>query len=152
MKKGKHLIWAWAIVWIVPTGVQAQTLRLQVNPPTLSFGFHLPSTMPVVRADQPILINFDVEDDNGEGWRITVIADGDLIGEGRSIPVNEIHWTATPSPPFVHGSLSRDTPQIVAQGIGPARGTGTLRFTMRDRWDYYPGDYSQSLQFVLSSP
>ncbi len=152
MKKSSLFIWAWLLTWIFTTGVQAQTLRLQVSPPSLSFGFHLPDTIPIVPADHPLIINFGVEDDQGEGWRVTVLADGDLIGNGRSIPVNEIQWTATPSPPFVHGSLSRLTPQIVAQGTGPARGTGQLLFSMRDRWDYYPGDYHQSLQFTLSSP
>ena len=107
---------------------------------------------PIVRADHPVLINVTVLDDQGEGWRVTLMADGDLIGPGTSIPIDEITWTAVPSPPFIDGRLSRDTPQVIAQGFGTVKSRGTLIFELRDRWDYYPGDYHQTLNFVLSSP
>lgn len=132
--------------------LQAQVLRLEVAPPTLSFGFHLPKTKPVVKADQPMIVTVIVLDDNNEGWTVSLLAHGDLLSGHNFIPARALSWTATPSPPFQNGQLSRDTPQIVARGFGPAKVQGTLHFFLKDQWTYFPGDYSQTLNFQLSSP
>ena len=145
-------VWAWILLGIFTSDVQAQALRLEVSPTSLTFGFHRPNRVPIVRADQPLLVRITVEDDQGEGWRVTVLAQGDLLGMGRSIPINEITWIGVPSPPFINGRISRESPQVVAQGVGPARVNGVLRLQLRDRWDYYPGIYNQTIQFTLSSP
>ncbi|HSG05527.1 MAG TPA: hypothetical protein VLB09_03915, partial [Nitrospiria bacterium] len=118
----------------------------------LSFGFHLPNTKPVVRADQPMNVTIIVLDDANEGWTVTLLAHGDLVSGRNIIPANAIFWRANPSPPFQNGRLNRDTPQTVARGFGPTTVHGTLHFSLKDQWEYSPGDYTQTLNFQLSSP
>ena len=63
-------------------------------------------------------------------------------------------WTATPSPPFQNGTLSKTTAQTVASGTedqaSPA--TGGVIFTLTNSWTSDTGIYTQTLVFTLSTP
>ena len=79
-------------------------------------------------------------------------AGGDLISGASTIPIANVSWQATPSPPFRNGTLST-VAQTLATGTGfinVSRGDVTFRFV--NSWNYTVGNYTQIVTFTLSSP
>ena len=123
---------------------------LQVQPATITVPSNDPDTVPVIAA-APIRVSY-VAQGSPNPWTITVRAGGDLISGASTIPISNVSWQATPSPPFRNGTLST-VAQTLATGTGLIninRGDVTFRFV--NSWNYTVGNYSQTITFTLSSP
>ena len=130
------------------TPVAAQAL--QVQPATVTFPSSDPDTVPVIVAAS-IRVSY-IAQGAPNPWTITVRANGNLISGASTIPISNVSWTATPSPPFRNGTLST-VAQTLATGTGLInvdRGDVTFRFV--NSWNYTVGNYTQTLTFTLSSP
>ena len=134
---------------LTPRNAAAQLL--QVQPTTISFPSNDPDAVPVVIA-APIRVSYIAQGTRQNPWTITIRANGDLISGASTIPVANISWQATPSPPFRNGTLST-VAQTLATGAGlinVERGDVTFRFT--NSWNHPVGNYTQTITFTLSSP
>jgi len=142
---------AWAALGGVATAQTRVTLR--VNPTSITFPTADPDVAPVVTA--PALdIRYQVRNNGGQGWRITVLASGDLNAGVSVIDIGNISWTATPTPPFQAGTLSKTLEQTVASGFGNVQQPqmGTLLLQLNNLWSYSIGVYTQNIVFTLSAP
>lgn len=131
----------------------AQRVDLRVQPTSITFASADPDTTPVIDA-QPLVIRYRVRNNAGQPWRLTVLANGDLIAGPASIDISNVTWTATPTPPFQAGTLSKTVEQTVASGFGDVtpQQTGTVVFRLVNSWSYSAGVYSQTFVFTLSAP
>jgi len=149
-----RLILAGLAAWALLGGsAAAQRVNLQVNPNSITFPTADPDVAPVVQA-QPLIIRYQIRNNDTGGWRLTVLAAGDLIAGPSVIDIGNISWTASPTPPFQAGTLSQTVEQTVASGFGNVQQpqTGTLTFQLSNLWTYAVGVYSQSILFTLSAP
>jgi hypothetical protein len=124
---------------------------LLVSPTTISFPSSDPDTVPVIPA-APVRVTYLVVGPAGRPWTITVRAGGALVSGASTIPISNVSWLATPSPPFRNGTLST-VAQTLATGTGTAflqRGDVTFRFA--NSWNYSVGNYTQTITFTLTSP
>jgi len=131
----------------------AQQLQLQINPRRVTFDSADPDTTPVVYA-QPIVVTYRVRNNGNNPWRLTVLAQGDLIDGAATVDISSVSWTATPAPPFQNGTLSKTVEQVLASGTGdvnPAQ-DGSVVFQLANSWTYSSGAYSQSVVFTLVAP
>jgi hypothetical protein len=123
---------------------------LLVQPATITFPSNDPDTVPVIVAAS-IRVSY-IAQGAPNPWTITVRAGGNLISGASTIPISNVSWTATPSPPFRNGTLST-VAQTLATGTGLInvdRGDVTFRFV--NSWNYTVGNYTQTVTFTLSSP
>ena len=97
---------------------------------------------------------YRVRNNGGNPWRLTVLAQGDLIDGAATVDISHVSWTATPAPPFQNGTLSKTVEQVLASGTGdvnPAQ-DGSVVFQLANSWTYSSGSYSQSVVFTLVAP
>lgn len=128
----------------------AQELTLWISPLSIYFPPADPDTDPVIPSDSLVLV--EITAPAGTNWRLTVTANGDLrAGQGAQIPIENISWTASPSPPFINGVLSRHTPVQFAEGQGPTSLTGEMNFQFQNNWNYLTGLYTQTVTITLTS-
>jgi len=127
-----------------------QELSLWISPLSIYFPPADPDTDPVIVSDSLVLI--EITAPAGTNWRLTIAANGDLrAGQGGRIPIENISWTASPSPPFINGVLSSHTPLQIAEGQGPTTLTGEMNFQFQNNWDYLTGLYTQTITITLTS-
>ncbi len=157
----RRTAWRWlarfplaAALWgLAADPAAAQRVDLRIQPNSITFASADPDTTPVIDA-QPLVVRYRIRNNAGQPWRLTVLAAGDLIAGPASIDISNVTWTATPTPPFQAGTLSKTVEQTVATGFGnvnPQR-TGTVLFRLVNSWTYSVGVYSQTLVFTLSAP
>jgi len=142
------------LVWAAtPPAAHAQRVDLRIQPTSITFPSADPDTTPVIDA-QSLVLRYRVRNNGGQPWRLTVLAAGDLLAGAAAIDISNVTWTATPTPPFQSGTLSKTVEQTVAAGFGdvnPAQ-TGTLVFRLANAWTYAVGVYAQTFVFTLSAP
>lgn len=145
-------VWLGALCVAVPVSAQSVTLRLSTS--LISFSAGDPDSIPVVTAPV-VTVTYRVRNNYSYwNWQITVQAAGDLSSGSVTIPASAITWTATPSPPFRSGTLSRASAQLMANGSGnidPSR-TAQVTFALANSWAYNVGTYSTSLNFTITCP
>ena len=74
-----------------------QELSLWISPLSIYFPPADPDTDPVIVSDSLVLV--EITAPAGTNWRLTIAANGDLrAGQGGRIPIENISWTASPSP------------------------------------------------------
>jgi hypothetical protein len=130
----------------------AQRLELSVSPAAITFASADPDVSPTV-ASAPVLVSIRIRQSAGP-WRLTLLANGDLISGSSTVDITNVTWTATPAPPFQNGTLSKTVAQSVATGTGnvnPAQ-NGSLTFRLANSWNYDAGTYTQTIVFTLSAP
>jgi hypothetical protein len=143
----------WLGLWASPTPAFAQTLNLSLSPSSITFASADPDTTPSITAPG-VTVTYRVRNNASGNWQITLLAGGDLTTGSATIPISLVTWTATPVPPFRSGTLSRTVAQSLASGSGnvdPAK-TGTVAFSLENRWTYNTGTYTASVQFTLVAP
>jgi len=133
--------------------LQAQTLRLTVTPTTISFAADDPDTSPKINANQTVNVAIRNTKMGNRTWRLTLTANGNLIDSSSSatIPISNISWTATPTPPFQGGTLAASVAQTAAQAKGNYNATGVFTFVFTNSWSYWAGSYTQTVTFTLSA-
>ena len=129
---------------------EREELTLRIFPFSINFPASEPDAEPLIKADS--LINIEIGVNADRRWNLTLLADGDLKGpRGARISIQNISWIATPSPPFIKGTLSRNKPQILATGKGSSMIKGELNFLFKNSWDYEVGEYSQTITITISA-
>jgi hypothetical protein len=132
---------------------RAQTVDLSISPASVMFPSADPDTTPLVSAPT-VFVSYRVRGNGNRPWRLTVLANGDLIAGAATIDITNVSWVATPAPPFQGGTASKTVEQTVAAGTGnvnPAR-TGSIVFRLVNAWNYSVGLYTQTFVFTLSAP
>ncbi len=143
---------ATSLVWCgLGTPAFAQTLVLSLSPSTITFSAADPDTTPTITAPS-VTVEYEVEDNGSNNWRITLLAGGDLTTGSATIAITNVTWTATPAPPFQAGTLSKTVAQTLASGTGIPNQTGTVVFRLANSWTYNVGTYTASVVFTLSAP
>jgi hypothetical protein len=143
------------VLWCLahPVIAGAQQLNLTISPLVVTFPTTDPDTAPVLNAP-PVSVQYRVRGNGSRPWLLTVQASGDLVSIQSRIPAAAVSWVATPSPPFLAGTMSSTQAQTVASGNGNVNplSTGTLTFRLTNSWTYDTGTYLQTLTFTLSTP
>lgn len=131
----------------------AQTLSLSISPSTITFAAADPDTTPSIVAPS-ITVSYQVRNNFGGSWRISLLASGDLTAGSATIGISNVTWTASPTPPFQAGTLSGTLAQTLASGTGNVTltTTGTVVFRLANSWTYNVGSYSTSVVFTLTAP
>jgi hypothetical protein len=136
-----------------PPAASAQRLDLSVSPPVVSFAAANPDTVPTV-SSSPIQVLYRVQQNVGRPWTLTIVAGGDLLSGAATVDIAQVGWSATPSPPFRNGTLTKTVAQVLASGTGNANPvqTGTITFGLKNLWTYSAGNYTQTVFFTLTAP
>ena len=137
---------------LVPA-VGAQDLLLTITPATISFASADPDTTPSIAAPA-ITVRYHVRNNDTGSWQISLLATSDLTAGTATIGINNVTWTASPTPPFQPGTLSSTVAQTLASGTGNVQNTtiGTVVFRLANSWTYNVGTYSTSVVFTLTAP
>ncbi len=142
---------ALALLALVASARPASAQLLLVSPATINFPSSDPDTVPVISA-APVRVTYLVLAPAGRPWTITVLAGGALVSGASTIPISNVSWIATPSPPFRNGTLST-VAQTLATGAGTALlQQGDVTFRLTNSWNYTVGNYTQTVTFTLTSP
>lgn len=137
-------------LFIFPFG-QAQTLYLQITPHSINFPDADPDLHPLIQASEQVILELEISETNSN-WHLTVLSQGDLQSETMTIPVENVSWRVSPSPPFFHGNLNKIQPQLLGKGGSPVKISAQIDFFLKNKWDYSPGTYSQFILFTLIVP
>lgn len=124
-------------------------VSLRISPLSINFPPADPDSVPVISSDSQVRVEIVVG--VARSWNLFVTANGNLKGhKGASIPINNVSWTAFPSPTFINGTLDSSSHQPVAKGEGNGEFTGNLNFFLANSWDYQAGEYRQTITFTLA--
>jgi len=136
-----------------PEAAAQPTLRLTIVPATITFAAADPDTTPSIAAPN-VTVSYRVRNNVTGNWLISLLASGDLTAGAATIPITNVTWTASPTPPFQAGTLSRTLAQTLASGSGNVQNTttGTVVFRLANSWTYNVGTYSTSVVFTLTAP
>ena len=136
-----------------PEAAAQPTLRLTITPATITFAAADPDTTPSIAAPS-VTVSYRVRSNATGSWRISLLASGDLTAGTATIPITNVTWTASPTPPFQAGTLSGTLAQTLASGSGNVQDTttGTVVFRLANSWTYNVGTYSTSVVFTLTAP
>lgn len=118
---------------------------------SVSFPDQSPDIVPVI-GPRNISVMVDVRATPGSPWILTMIANSDLTSGTDVIPIGNVSWIASPSPPFRGGTLSTVVPAVLGNGVSHYTATATLGFYLQNSWDYVPGTYTATATVTLSSP
>jgi hypothetical protein len=131
----------------------AQTLTMTISPATITFANADPDTTPTITAPS-ITVTYRVQGNSTGNWRITLLAGGDLTAGSATIPISDVTWTATPTPRFQNGTLSKTVAQTLASGSGSVSTTttGTVVFRLANSWTSNVGIYTTSVVFTITAP
>jgi hypothetical protein len=150
--------WASALLGVLgylalPTGAAAQVLEMSLSPRVVSFPASDPDAVPMILSG-PMTVSYRIRQNSGSAWSLTVLAGGDLISGPSRVDISNVTWTATPSPPFQNGTLSKTVAQRLASGTGNVANpsSGSVTFRLANSWTYNTGTYTQTVVFTLSSP
>ena len=147
-------IFLWLLVFLLwPAAAAAQRLELSVSPVSITFPSADPDINPAVAA-APVIVSVRIRQNQGTSWRLTALANGDLISGSETVDITNVTWAATPAPPFQNGTLSKAVAQQMGAGSGnvnPAQ-NGSVTFRLANSWTYSAGTYTQTIVFTLSAP
>ena len=138
--------------WSAPSA-HGQTLELTLSTSAIAFASADPDTTPSIAA-APVTVRYRIRGNDGGNWRVTLLAGGDLTSGAAAIPISRVTWTATPAPPFQSGTMSSTVAQTLASDTGNQQGyrTGSVVFSLENRWTHNTGIYTTSITFTLIAP
>src|SRR5512143_3725437 len=116
-RRASHLTAIISAMLSVPALAGAQKVDVTITPAAFTFPRADPDVAPVVTSPA-LTVRYRVQQNQGAQWRITVIANGDLVSGAVAIPISNVTWTATPAPPFQNGTMNSTVEQVVASGNG----------------------------------
>jgi hypothetical protein len=143
-----------ALFPLLASEAAAQRATVTLSPKVVLFPSSDPDSVPVIVA-APIQLTYRIQ---GGGktydWRLTVLAEGDLLDGSASVDITNVTWIANPSPPLQSGTLSQSVAQVVASGTGPVNPEqiASITFRLANSWLYSAGNYTQTVVFTLSVP
>ncbi len=134
--------------------VQQGEISLQISPTAIEFPSADPDLMPVITANNPVRIVIRTWPPR-RPWSLYIRAEGNLISlEGYIIDISNISWEASPNPPFNDGTLVAGQNLLLGQGRTDSKGfqEGVLTFSFQNSWNYYAGEYRQTVTFTALFP
>ena len=140
---------------------EAQTLRLRLNPSTLSFPDANPTTTPLIQGNHTISVRVRVRNAlPSDSWSVNAIAGGDLLSGPDVIPIANTSWTVTQGGGACNctcqvGTNSSAMAQLMLIGQGNTGSNDVRcrqRYTLANSWAYNPGSYSQIVTITLTAP
>jgi hypothetical protein len=134
-----------------PRTSEAATITLRLTPSGIVFPDASPDLVPVI-GPANLQVTVKAEGAPGYPWVLTLLANSDLRSGPDVIPISSVGWTASPSPPFVSGTLSTVTPVLLGTGIAHINTTLNMDFMLQNSWSYNAGNYSATATFTLSGP
>ena len=168
MIRRRVLQYVWVVLAALVTGplvvepAEAQiTLRLRVNPLTVSFPDANPTTTPLIPGNQIIRVRVRVRNAlSAESWSVTALAGGDLLSGLDAIPISNMAWTVTQAGrpctcTCQAGTQSDAVPQLMLIGQGNTAGSGVQcrqSYRLSNSWAYNPGSYAQIATITLTAP
>jgi hypothetical protein len=134
---------------IVTVNVAARA-TLTLGAAALNFADADPTTVPVLTA-APVAITVGARTSPTGNVTLTVLATGNLVGTGGTIPIGNLTWTSTGTG-FAAGVSNATTAQSVGTWIGPGAQNGTQTFSLPNSWAYGTGSYTTTLNYTLTVP
>ena len=142
---------------------EAQTLRLRLNPTTLSFPDANPTTTPVIQGNRTIRVRVRVRNAlPSDSWSVNALAGGELLSltPPDMIPIANTAWTVAQGGGACNctcqaGTNSSAVPQLMLIGQGNTGSNDVRcrqRYTLSNSWAYNPGSYSQIVTITLTAP
>ena len=126
--------------------------ELTLSPLTINFPDASPTTTPNIPADSTVTVTANVRTGSSSTPTLTVLANGDLLSGGDSIPISNVTWTASGAP-FIAGTMNNSVAQDGASfGTGSGSYSGTYTYTLANSWAYVPGNYTQTVTYTLTAP
>ena len=83
---------------------------------------------------------------------LTVLASGDLVSGGNSIPVTTLTWAATGTGLTASGANNSLAAQTLGQWTGSGNPTGSHTLSLPNLWSYNTGTYTVTLNYTLTAP
>ena len=123
---------------------------LTLGAAALNFADADPTTVPVLTA-APVAITVGARTSAAGAVTLTVLATGDIVGTGGTIPIGNLTWTATGAG-FAAGASNATTAQPVGGWTGPGAQNGTQTFSLPNSWAYGTGTYTTTLNYTLTVP
>ena len=125
--------------------------KLTISPTSINFPDADPDDTPSIPASAPLAVTAKARTGSSSMATLKVLSTN-LSNGTDTINISNVHWTST-SPGFVtSGTLSSSAAQDVASWTGSGIYTGTLNFTLDNRWDYPTGDYTATATYTLTAP
>ena len=121
----------------------AQTLRLRLNPTTLSFPDASPTTTPVIQGNQTIRVRVRVRNAlPTDSWSVNALAGGDLLSGPDLIPIANTSWSVTQGGGPCNcvcqvGTNNSTVPQLMLVGQGNTASNDVRcrqRYTLSNSW------------------
>lgn len=145
---------------IVITDVNADSTcsaTLTINTTSITFPSANPDQVPSVPATQnPVGVTASVQIDDGSTATLTVLAGGDLVSGGNTIPINAVSWTPAGSPGntggLVAGAMSKVAPVLAGSWTQSGTFNGGFLFYLANSWSYATGNYSQTVTYTVTAP
>lgn len=125
-------------------------ISLQISPSSIYFPSADPDLEPSIAANSPVRIII-ITWPPRRNWMLYIRAEGNLLSsEGYIIDISNISWRATPQPPFNDGTLAAGMNLLLGSGRTDSKGIqeGELSFYFRNSWNYYAGEYGQTVTFT----
>lgn len=129
----------------------ASSAVLTLNRTSISFPDSDPNTVPSIPANVTVAATVTATTNVGMLITLNVLAQGDLVSGGNTIPINNITWTATGTG-FIAGTMSKTTSQLAGQWTTSVNRTGTFSYRLANSWSYATGSYTQSVTYTLTAP
>lgn len=128
------------------------TAKLSLSSATVTFADADPDTTPSITASEgAVTVTAKGKTSNGSSITLTILAAGDLVSGGDTIPISYVTWTADGTG-FVAGTMSKSAAQSVASWTNSGNRSGTVTFALANSWDYETGSYSASATYTLTAP
>jgi hypothetical protein len=131
----------------------AARAKLVLAPTTINFPDADPDAVdPIPANENAVSVLCNVRTTGAGVSTLTCLADGDLVAAGATdIPITNVSWAATGAG-YSAGAMSAATAQAVGSFTGSGANTGTLSFFLANSWSYEIGNYTQTVQYTLTTP
>jgi len=133
--------------------VVAARAKIVISPTTINFPDSDPDLVPSIAANEnPVSIECRVRTSGVGVSNVDCLANGDLVAVGATdIPISNVTWTATGTG-YVAGTMDNSTAQAVGSFSGSGSHAGTMSFFLANSWAYEIGNYTQTVDYTLTTP
>ena len=127
--------------------------KIVMSPTTINFPDADPDVVPSIPAtENAVSIECRIRAAGAGISNLTCLANGDLVAAGATdIPISNVTWTATGTG-YLAGTMDNSTAQAVGSFSGSGPHAGTMSFFLANSWAYEVGNYTQTVDYTLTTP
>ncbi len=136
---------------VVKTSI-GKSAKVIVDTNTINFpdvGADQADQIPASQNDVKIIVK--ARTDRASTVTLNLVADGDLMSGADSIPIQNVTWQAS-GPGFQSGVLSKTKVQTAGSWTGSGIREGSIRYFLKNSWNYQKGEYQATLTYTLTVP